>query len=96
MASRVEATEESLLGGLIIDSSGNLYGTTLVGGNGGGGTVFELTRTNGGWSFNTLYGLQGSGCCYPGSWDKLAMDAAGNLYGTTQNDGAYGVGSLSQ
>ncbi len=29
-------------GGLIIDSAGNLYGTTSIGGSGGGGTVFEL------------------------------------------------------
>jgi uncharacterized repeat protein (TIGR03803 family) len=71
-------------GGLIIDSSGNLYGTTWV-----GGTVFELTLTNGGWEFNTLYGpSQG------GSLDKLAMDTAGNLYGTTYGGGAYGNGSV--
>lgn len=29
--------------GLIFDSSGNLYGTTVVGGSGGGGTAFEIT-----------------------------------------------------
>jgi uncharacterized repeat protein (TIGR03803 family) len=29
--------------GLILDSSGNLYGTTLAGGSGGKGTVFEVT-----------------------------------------------------
>jgi uncharacterized repeat protein (TIGR03803 family) len=29
--------------GLIIDSQGNLYGTTAVGGKYGGGVVFEIT-----------------------------------------------------
>ena len=78
-------------GGLILDSSGNLYGTTLFGGSGGGGTVFELAPFNGGWTFNVLYGLSGQGW---GSWAKLLMDAAGNLYGTTFGDGAYGKGSV--
>jgi len=71
---------------------GNLYGTTLTSGSGGGGTVFELTSTNNGWIFNTLYGFQGGGY-YPGSWGKLLMDTAGNLYGTTYGDGLYGAGS---
>ncbi len=70
-------------GGLIMDSSGNLYGTTSSGGSGGGGTVFELTPSNGGWTLNTLYSFSGSGGNYLGPRDKLVMDAAGNLYGTT-------------
>ncbi|HKD83665.1 MAG TPA: choice-of-anchor tandem repeat GloVer-containing protein [Terriglobales bacterium] len=41
-------------GGLIPDPSGNFYGTTYLGGTHGGGTVFELVRGNGGWSFVTL------------------------------------------
>jgi uncharacterized repeat protein (TIGR03803 family) len=74
------------IGGLIIDSSGNLYGT-----NPGfvGGEVFELTPVNG-WTYNALYDW----CCSgPGPEDKLVMDAAGSLYGTTVSGGAYGVGS---
>ena len=77
-------------GGLILDSSGNLYGTTPSGGGGGGGTVWELTPFNGGWTFHTLYGLSGQG----GSWGKLLMDATGNLYGTAAGDGAYGQGAV--
>lgn len=79
-------------GGLILDSSGNLYGTTSLGGGGGGGTVFELTPFNGNWSFNTLYAFPGCGQCGPS--DKLSMDSAGSLYGTTIQDGAYGLGSV--
>jgi uncharacterized repeat protein (TIGR03803 family) len=66
-------------GGLILDSSGNIYGTTPFAGMGGGGTVFQLMPANGGWAFNTLYSFSGGS----GPQDKLAMDAAGNLYGTT-------------
>ena len=80
-------------GGLILDPSGNLYGTTQLGGSGGGGTAFELTPANGGWTLNTLYGGFSPGCC-GGPYDKLVMDAAGNLYGTTASGGAYGGGNV--
>lgn len=76
------------IGGLIIDSSGNLYGTNS-GFVGGSGEVFELTPVNG-WTYAALYDW----CCSgPGPEDKLAIDAAGSLYGTTVSGGAYGVGS---
>jgi uncharacterized repeat protein (TIGR03803 family) len=64
--------------GLISDQSGNFYGTTPQEGKQGGGTVYELTPSNGGWTFNVLYSFT----AYEGSFAKLAMDAAGNLYGT--------------
>jgi len=79
-------------GGLIIGPSGNLYGTTYLGGSGDAGTVFELTPANGGWSFNTLYGLPGGQ--ESGPEDKLVMDAAGNLYGTTFGGGTCKKGSV--
>jgi len=79
-------------GGLVSDSNGNLYGTTTGGGSGGGGTVFELTPANDGWSFNTIYSF--SGPSLGGPEDKLTLDGAGNLYGTTLLDGAYGAGSV--
>jgi uncharacterized repeat protein (TIGR03803 family) len=74
----------------MLSPSGNLYGTTSTGGSGGGGTVFELTSASGGWKFNTLYALSGQF----GFVDKLVMDAAGNLYGTTPYGGAYAYGSV--
>ncbi len=80
------------LGGLIIDSSGNLYGTTALGGSGDAGTVFELTQATGSWTFKTLYSFPG-----PQNWgpeEKLVMDAAGNLYGTARNGGANRIGSV--
>lgn len=83
------------IGGLILDQSGNLYGTTGYGGSGFGGVVFEMTPSNGSWTYTTLYGFTRSGSgTPPGPQGSLFMDAAGNLYGTTYADGAYGYGSV--
>jgi uncharacterized repeat protein (TIGR03803 family) len=81
------------LGGLVMDGSGNLYGTTFSGGIGGGGTVFELSPSNGGWTFtviSSLVGGQNSG----GPRASLTLDRAGNLYGTTSQDGAFQCGNV--
>lgn len=78
--------------GLIFDSSGNLYGTASVGGSGEGGTVFELSPSNGGWNFSVLYAFPAGGGYGPEG--GLLMDAAGNLYGTTLLDGANEQGSV--
>lgn len=77
-------------GGLLL-ASGSLIGTTSTGGTGDGGTVFELTPGQGGWTFNLMYSL--SGQQYFGPRASLTMDAAGNLYGTTVSGGAHGYGS---
>ncbi len=75
-------------GTLIADSAGNLYGTTVGGGTGGGGTVFELSA--GTWNFSLLYSFTGD----YGPRESLTMDSAGNLYGTTYTEGAYNAGSV--
>jgi len=75
--------------GLVLDGAGNLYGTTNMGGTGHGGTVFELTPSNGNWTFAVLCDLAGT----QGSMSNLYLDAAGNVYGTTVQDGAYLLGS---
>jgi len=80
-------------GGLIFDSAGNLYGTTVSGGSGGGGTVFELLPSADNWSFNLLYSLSGNPMDF-GPYGKLVMDSAGNLYGTTVYGGAHNWGSV--
>jgi uncharacterized repeat protein (TIGR03803 family) len=77
-------------GGLIFEQSGDLYCTTVSGGAGGGGTVYELSPSNGGWTLTTLYSFSGS----DGSYASLTMDAPGNLYGTTFGDGSYGYGNV--
>ena len=77
--------------GLIFDQSGNLYGATASGGTGGGGTVFELSPSGGGWTHSVLYSFTGSAQCGP--WGTLVMEA-GNLYGTTVCDGANNDGNV--
>jgi uncharacterized repeat protein (TIGR03803 family) len=76
-------------GGLIFDAAGNLYGSTMNGGTEGGGTLFELSPSNGGWTLTTLCNFAGNG----GPVSPLTMDAIGNLYGTTEFDG-NGLGSV--
>jgi uncharacterized repeat protein (TIGR03803 family) len=73
--------------GLIADSDGNLYGATPGAIN--GGTVFELTPSGENWDFNLAYDIIGTG---PGPVNNLVRDRAGNLYGTSWGDGAYGHG----
>lgn len=65
-------------GELLFDTSGNLYGTTYMGGLNGGGTAYELTPSSGGWTSNVLYAFT----AIQGSYAELAMDSVGNLYGT--------------
>ena len=77
------------IGGLIRDAAGNLYGTTSLGGtrgDGGDGTVFELTLgANGKWTERVLHDFGGPDGYYPMS--NLLFDTAGNLYGTTETGG---------
>jgi len=72
--------------GLIFDTTGNLYGTTLSGGAYYGGTVFELTASG---SEKVLYsfGSQAGDGRVP--YAGVIFDNAGNLYGTTSGGGAY-------
>lgn len=86
--------------GLILDQSGNLYGTTLQGGLVQGccfGTVFELSppaAPGGTWTEGVLYAFRGSGFgdgCYPEG--RVIFDSAGNLYGTTSQCGAGSGGA---
>jgi len=84
------------LSGVILDGSGNLYGTASEGGistcQSGCGTVFELSPSGGGWTLTTLHPFQGSDGQTPVG--GLIFDAAGNLYGTTSLGGANGGGTV--
>jgi uncharacterized repeat protein (TIGR03803 family) len=82
-------------GGLIFDSSGNLYGTAQTGGAGGGGTVFKLSPGAGGsWSETTIYAFKeiDNDAFFPNS--SLILDGEGNLYGTTAGGGTYFEGAV--
>jgi uncharacterized repeat protein (TIGR03803 family) len=85
---------------LILDKAGNLYGTTQAGGDascapGGCGTVFKLTRLQGGhWKETVLHAFRGG---QDGASPFLAgviLSAAGNLYGTTTLGGNYDKGTV--
>ncbi len=81
--------------GLIFDSSGNFYGQTLFNGpRGNGGTVFELSPSDGGWTFNTLYSFPGGINNGTEGNPNLTMDAQGNIYGTTTWNGGHGYGEV--
>jgi uncharacterized repeat protein (TIGR03803 family) len=79
---------------LIFDASGNLYSTTEGGGRYGGGTVFELMPTTGGWTRNVLHNFNNNGKDGYGPYAGLIFDAAGNLYSTTAYGGTYGYGTV--
>jgi uncharacterized repeat protein (TIGR03803 family) len=80
-------------GGLIRDTAGNFYGTTSARGSGkacayGCGTAFKLDRAG---KFTLLHSFAGgTDGAYPLS--RLVRDAAGNLYGTTEQGGGSGCG----
>jgi uncharacterized repeat protein (TIGR03803 family) len=81
-------------GGLIFDPAGNLYGVTGIGGPHGTGVVFKLTPSSAGaWTESVLYAFPGTGAFGVNPW-SVAMDLAGNLYGTAVYGGAYGFGSV--
>jgi uncharacterized repeat protein (TIGR03803 family) len=78
--------------GVILDSAGNLFGTTRVGGANSFGTVFELVNSSGSYAETVLYSFGGApdgGTPVAG----LVMDAAGNLEGTTQVGGTSNFGT---
>jgi len=69
--------------GLIFDASGNLYGTTVNGGDYLYGTAFELSPSAGNWTEQILHGF-GPDTTSDGWFPQasLVFDSAGNLYGT--------------
>ncbi len=76
--------------GVVLDTQGNLYGTTHSGGASGVGTVFKVDTTG---NETVLYSFAGEGDgAYPDA--GVVLDAQGNLYGTTYGGGASGVGTV--
>jgi uncharacterized repeat protein (TIGR03803 family) len=68
-------------GEVILDATGNIYGTTVLGGTLNFGLVFELSPNSGAYTETILYSFTGhKDQGQPGF--PLWMDATGNLYGT--------------
>ena len=81
------------MAGVIFDASGNLYGTTQMGGPNIGGTVFKLSPSPSGWTESVLHGFSGSNDG-ANPFGNLIFDSTGNLYGTTTGGGASGGGGI--
>ncbi|MBS0661396.1 MAG: cadherin-like domain-containing protein [Verrucomicrobia bacterium] len=81
------------LGGLVVGSDGQLYGTTSAGGAGDFGTVFRVSL---GGTLTTLAEFDYSGGAAAGAtpYGTLVQGAAGVFYGTTQLGGAAGFGTV--
>ena len=69
------------------DSAGNIYGTTVLGGDHGSGTVFQLSPTPNGWVQNVLYSFTG-GADGGEPYKGVSIDRQGNLYGTAVTGGS--------
>jgi uncharacterized repeat protein (TIGR03803 family) len=81
------------LGGLTLDSAGNLYGTTYLGGAYGQGTVYELSPTpTGDYTEKILWSFNGTDGANPEA--PPVFDSAGNLYGTTYSGGQDELGTI--
>ena len=80
--------------GLILDTSGDLYGTTFGGGAHSSGTVFEVTPSGKESVLYSFCAVVSNDYCADGSSpvSTLARDSAGDLYGTTLNGGANDKG----
>lgn len=79
--------------GLVQASNGNLYGTTILGGAYGSGTIFELTLSG---ALTTLYSACSQTGCPDGNYLYAGLIQArdGNLYGIMQVGGAHNSGTI--
>lgn len=79
------------VGGVVLDSAGNIFGTTTNGGvnNADNGVVFKLTTAG---NEKVLYSFCSKANCKDGYGANVPMivDAEGDLFGTTEEGGANG------
>jgi uncharacterized repeat protein (TIGR03803 family) len=95
-------------GALILDSKGEVYGTTYFGGSvkgecsggsggNGCGTIFQLvppTKSGGAWKEKVLWRFNGSDGGNPGVGVGVAFGQKGDLFGTTVYGGNNGMGTV--
>jgi len=85
--------EGMVSGPLAVDGNGNFYGTVTYSAGEPNGNVWKLNKNDGTWTeLFTFPG--GNGGANPVDQGGLILDAAGNIYGTTQNGGVSGKGTV--
>ena len=78
---------------LAFDAQGNIYGTASSYQANGYGTVYKLSPSTQGWAFSLLYNFTGGADGgYP--FVGVARDSTGNLYGTADQFGTHGYGTI--
>jgi uncharacterized repeat protein (TIGR03803 family) len=86
------------MGGVILDSSDNIYGTTSIGGAHNHGVIFELVANGDktAWSYSLLYSFCGKSSCTDGDSPQgsLIQDVNGTLYGVTSGGGKNAHGTI--
>jgi uncharacterized repeat protein (TIGR03803 family) len=71
--------------GVVLDTAGNLYGTTMAGGTYGYGTVFKVTPSG---VQTILHSFNQNGADGTNPEGALVIDANGNIYGATGGGGS--------
>ena len=79
---------------LVFDTQGTMYGTTMNGGTGGAGTVYELMQSGGSWTESVIYPFQFNGQDGVRPFSGVIFDSMGNLYGTASSGGTDGNGAV--
>jgi uncharacterized repeat protein (TIGR03803 family) len=87
-------SDGELPNGLVLATDGNFYGTTLLGGINGFGTVFKMWANS--VTLTTLYSFCSQNGCTDGCIPQglLIQATDGNLYGTTASGGGSGGGTV--
>lgn len=107
VAFQIDGTTESVLhdfaggkdgfgpgGGVTLDRSGNLYGTTPDGGHDSQGVIYELSPNGNTWRERIAHAFTGGKDGGVGSLGLLLLDKSNALYGVAEEGGPHGAGTV--